>query len=251
MTDDGHARRQTSFDAPDAGSADANESIAVSRFDEAYAVGRPPWDIDGPQPDFERLVESGAISGRVLDVSCGTGEHALFFASHGLDVVGIDASAIAIERAADKARSRGLAARFIELDVQELADLNETFDTITDSGCLHTLGDAAMQQAIDAAHAVLRSGGIYWLLCFNEHATGPGPRRITQANIAALFADGWEVESIEATHFELVAGHQFGRAPGSRASSGSDRCVSRSARAPLNRVPGSTPPGAARSRRAA
>jgi SAM-dependent methyltransferase len=210
MAHDHGASHGTSFDAPDAGSADASESIAVSRFDEAYAVGRLPWDIDGPQPHFERLVDTGAISGRVLDVGCGTGEHALFFASRGLDVLGLDASAIAVERAAEKARSRGLGARFVEADVQELEGLGETFDTITDSGCLHTLSDAAMQRAIRGAHAVLRPGGTYWLLCFNEHATGPGPRRITQDDIAALFAGGWKVKSIEAAHFELVAGHAFG-----------------------------------------
>jgi SAM-dependent methyltransferase len=210
MTNEHNAPRATSFDAPDAASADAEESIAVSRFDEAYAVGRPPWDIDGPQPDFERLVDSGAISGRVLDVGCGTGEHALFFASRGLDVLGIDASAIAVRRATDKASSRGLLSRFLEADVQELASLGETFDTITDSGCLHALSDAAMQRAVREAHAVLRPGGTYWLLCFNEHATGPGPRRITQEDIAELFADGWVVKSIEAAEFQLVAPHAFG-----------------------------------------
>jgi SAM-dependent methyltransferase len=194
----------TSFHAPDAGSADASRSIPVARFDDAYASGRPPWDIDGPQPAFVRLLDAGAITGRVLDVGCGTGEHALAFASRGLEVVGIDASPIAIERAAEKARARGLAARFVKGDVEELDLLGETFTTITDSGCLHTLSDDAMARAIAGAHAVLRPGGMYWLMCFNEHAVGPGPRRISQQRITALFADGWQVEGIEPASFELI-----------------------------------------------
>ena len=52
---------RTSFDEPTAESADASGSIAVSRFDKAYTVGRPPWDIDGPQPDFVGLVEARQI----------------------------------------------------------------------------------------------------------------------------------------------------------------------------------------------
>jgi cyclopropane fatty-acyl-phospholipid synthase-like methyltransferase len=146
----------------------------------------------------------------VLDVGCGTGEHALFFASRGLEVLGVDASAIAVERAAARARERGLSARFLMADVQDLAGLDETFDTITDSGCLHTLSDDARRNAIRAAHAVLRPGGTYWLMCFNEHATVPGPRRITRDDIAALFADGWEVRRIEDAAFELVAPDVFG-----------------------------------------
>jgi SAM-dependent methyltransferase len=217
MTDDEHAAHRTSFEGPDAASAAADDSIPVSRFDEAYATGRPPWDIEGPQPDFRRLVDAGLIEGRVLDVGCGTGEHALFFAARGLDVVGVDASAMAVKRATDRACERGLSVRFVEDDVRKLAGLGDSFDTITDSGCLHTLSDEAMAETIRGAHAVLRPGGTYWLMCFNEHATGPGPRRMTRERIAQLFADGWHVKSIESAKFQLVEGDTFDDDDGSLA----------------------------------
>lgn len=204
MTDENADVPTTSFNAADARSATADASIPVSRFDAAYESGVPPWDIDGPQPAFARLVAAGEIAGSVLDLGCGTGEHALHFAANGLQVLGVDASGVAVRRASEKAAERGLGARFAEADVQELADLGETFDTITDSGCLHTLSDDAMRAAIRGAHAVLRPGGTYWLMCFNEHAVGPGPRRITQDDIARLFADGWAVRSIEPAEFQLV-----------------------------------------------
>lgn len=204
MTDEGSDVPTTSFHVGAAGSAAADASIPISRFDEAYEVGVPPWDIDGPQPDFRRLVEAGAISGRVLDVGCGTGEHALFFASAGLDVLGVDASATAVRRATRKAAERGLPARFLQADVRELADLGETFDSITDSGCLHTMSDAAQARAVASAAAVLAAGGTYWLMCFNEHAVGPGPRRISRARIGELFSDGWAVRDIQPARFELT-----------------------------------------------
>ena len=44
---------------------------------EAMYAATPPWDIGHPQPVFQALADSGAIRGGVLDVGCGTGEHAL------------------------------------------------------------------------------------------------------------------------------------------------------------------------------
>ena len=49
-------------------------------------------------------------------------------------------------------------------------------------------------------------GGISNLLAFNEHATWPGPRRLTQAEIRTTFEQGWEVETISASRFEVVDG---------------------------------------------
>jgi predicted TPR repeat methyltransferase len=45
------------------------------RFDEAYREGSPPWDIGRAQPELLRLVEAGRITGRVIDIGCGTGAH--------------------------------------------------------------------------------------------------------------------------------------------------------------------------------
>src|SRR5207302_2546084 len=54
--------------------ATAQQSIRGSAFDEAYTSGRPPWDISQPQPAFVALAQAGRITGKVLDVGCGTGE---------------------------------------------------------------------------------------------------------------------------------------------------------------------------------
>ena len=70
-------------------------------FDGFYA-GTPPWDIGRPQPVFLSLAEAGAIRGRVLDVGCGTGEHALMAAGMGLEATGIDSAPTAIALAEAK-----------------------------------------------------------------------------------------------------------------------------------------------------
>jgi SAM-dependent methyltransferase len=209
--------QRTSFDEPDAASADATSSIPVSRFDEAYRA-RPPWDIDGPQPALARIANASLITGRVLDIGCGTGENALFFASLRLEVTGLDVSGAALAKARAKARERGLSARFIQGNVLRLAELDETFDTVTDSGLLHVLSDHEMEQVIRGIHAVLVPGGSYWLMCFSELANIPGPRRLTRDDIVRLFSDRWRIESIEEVHFELVPGRFDGDTPPAAAS---------------------------------
>ena len=52
---------------------------------------------------------------------------------------------------------------------------------------------------------VMVRGGHCFLLEFGEHKPGDwGPKRITQQDIREAFADGWVVESIEPSLFELV-----------------------------------------------
>ena len=63
-----------------------------------------------------------------------------------------------------------------------------------------------MELLIRGVHAVLRPAGLYWLMCFSEHATFPGPRRLTQQQITTLFKDGWQIRSIEHARFEVIAG---------------------------------------------
>ena len=76
-------------------------------FDSAYK-GRPPWEIGRPQKEFIDLVRRGEMTGSVLDIGCGTGEHALFFAQEGHEVWGIDSTPLATGTARVKAAGRGL-----------------------------------------------------------------------------------------------------------------------------------------------
>src|SRR3974390_1581725 len=109
-------------------------------FDSFY-TGTPPWEIGRPQPAFLALADEGTIRGRVLDVGCGTGEHALMAAALGLDATRIDSTAAAIARAGAKARERGLAVRFLVWNALELSALGESFDTVLDSGLFHVFSD--------------------------------------------------------------------------------------------------------------
>ncbi|MGW0883537.1 class I SAM-dependent methyltransferase [Streptomyces sp. NPDC002671] len=174
------------------------------RPDDMYA-SPPPWDIGRPQPEFRALADAGAIRGRVLDVGCGTGEHVLMCAALGLDATGVDLASRALEAARQKARGRGLTARFLLHDARRLAGLGESFDTVLDCGLFHIFGDEDRAAFVDSLRAVLTPGGRYFMLCFSDRQPGDqGPRRVTRAEITSSFADGWRVDSIEPATIDVT-----------------------------------------------
>lgn len=174
-------------------------------FDNAYE-GVPTWDIGRPQPAVLRMLEADLIAGDVLEVGCGTGEHARLLAARGHHVLGIDFSARAIELARD--RSRRLAPvregpmrtpEFEVADVRALAELDRAFDTVLDVGCFHTLQPEDRAAYAVSIQGVLRPEGRLLLLCWSDrNQFGYGPARIRRRDIRKTFRSGWAIESLAA-----------------------------------------------------
>jgi SAM-dependent methyltransferase len=185
----------------------------AAAFNESYR-GSPPWDIGHPQAEFVRLAKQGAIKGRVLDVGCGTGENAMLFAGLGLEVWGVDAAPLAIEKAKRKATDRGAKVTFEVRDALRLGEIQEKFDTVTDSGLFHVFPDRQRVIFAQGLHSALNTGGTYFMLCFSdEEPTGwGGPRRVSKEEIRTTFKEGWRVDWIRAARFESKFHDDGGRA---------------------------------------
>jgi SAM-dependent methyltransferase len=173
-------------------------------FEESYA-GAPPWDIGHPQKAFVELAEAGELRGSVLDAGCGTGEHTLLAAGLGLQATGIDLAPTAIRLAREKAGERGIGARFLEYDALELSSFGDQFDTIIDCGLFHLFSDEDRARFVESLRASAVVGGHYHMLCFSDRQPGDwGPRRVTEAELRASFADGWRIDSIEPAILEIT-----------------------------------------------
>jgi len=173
-------------------------------FHEIYKE-TPSWDISGPQPAFVSLANTGMIRGNVLDVGCGSGENALFFGTRGHDVWGIDMVPIAIQRAREKAAARNIQVTFHVADALHLEDLEQAFDTVTDSGLFHVFSDEDRVRYVRSVSSVIKVGGLFHMLCFSEHTPGTrGPRRVTQNEIHETFEAGWQILNIKQDKFEVT-----------------------------------------------
>ena len=174
----------------------------MSFFNESYR-GVPPWDIGRPQPVFARLAMDEDCGNDVIDVGCGTGEHAILFASRGYHALGIDSAPLAIEKARAKASQRGSTAKFLVADALSLAKLHSQFDVAIDSGLFHVFSDMEREAYIESLNAILRPGGRYYMLCFSdkEPVGWGGPRRISKQEILHAFGDGWRVNYVRPAKF--------------------------------------------------
>jgi cyclopropane fatty-acyl-phospholipid synthase-like methyltransferase len=179
-----------------------NTSVDRTTFENLYA-GKAPWDIGKPQRQFVAIADK--VTGPVLDVGCGTGEHALFYAARGHRVVGIDFVAEAIRRAKRKADDRGLSVELRVEDALMLTELGEEFATAMDCGLFHVFSDDDQQRYVQGLAHVLKPGGRLFLMTFSDEEPGTaGPRRVSRKELQHAFADGWEIESILPCQIEVT-----------------------------------------------
>ncbi|GAB1509450.1 class I SAM-dependent methyltransferase [Actinophytocola sp. KF-1] len=162
-------------------------------FEQAYREGSLPWDIEEPQPALAELVDAGWCVGTVLDAGCGTGELALAVAARGHEVLGVDFVPAAVERATRKAAERGMAATFRTADI---TTLDGSFDTVLDSGLLHSLDPDAQARYLDVLRRVCRDRVA--VLCFADRpgARTPGRAGLTETRVRELFAGDWTIDEL-------------------------------------------------------
>jgi ubiquinone/menaquinone biosynthesis C-methylase UbiE len=171
-------------------------------FESMYA-GKAPWDIDRPQKPFVEAADR--VAGDILDVGCGTGENALFFAKRGHPVLGIDFLEYPIQEASRKAKERGMKVEFLQMDALSLAVLDRTFESVIDSGLFHVFSDEHRARYVAGPAHVTRPGGRIFLMCFSDLEPGTqGPRHVSERELRDAFAAGWAVEEIRPVRFEVV-----------------------------------------------
>ncbi|MEE6164252.1 MULTISPECIES: class I SAM-dependent methyltransferase [unclassified Mycolicibacterium] len=153
------------------------------RWDARYAAqsgdhrGEPPWA-------FAPFESAFPDTGTALDLACGRGPGSVWLARRGLQVWGIDVSAVAIAQARAAAAGAGVAdrCRFDVVDLDDGLPAGPPFDVIL----CHRFRDARLDRALVDR---LAPGGLLAISVLSEVGSVPGPFRAKPGELTAAFAD--------------------------------------------------------------
>lgn len=186
-----------------------------------FMFDRVPWDIGEAQPVVRALEASGQFTREVLDIGCGTGDNALFLASRGYRVCGLDAAPAAIEIARDRARQRGLD-RGVEFEVADATDLSGyagRFASVIDSALYHCFTEEQRHRYAASLFEACRPQARLHVVCFSDRVPDafPGPYRISEDNLRdTLTAAGWTVQRLDrSTYTGALTRAEMSAQPGS------------------------------------
>jgi len=97
-------------------------------WDLRYTEKQWLWSVE---PNIFLVDEVGTLPpGRALDLACGEGRNAVWLAERGWDVIGVDFSKVALERAEELAKHRGVEVEFVHADVTGYEPEEGSFDLV-------------------------------------------------------------------------------------------------------------------------
>lgn len=143
--------------------------------------------------------------GRILDLGCGTGGHALCLAASGYRVTGVDRSPEMIGRARLKAaESSGLPLEFVISDVRH-AELGRDFDAVISMFAVvsYMREDEDLSAMLDVARRHLTAGGIFIFDCW--HGPGVLATRPSVTTKQARTEDGGRIRRIATPSLDIAA----------------------------------------------
>ena len=119
------------------------------------------WEEQEPDPQVGRMLASLVLpaGSRVLDLGCGTGLEACAMAALGWSASGIDISPAAVSMARERSAVLGLGIDWRVGSVLELPWDDDSFELLTDRGCLHLLPHSKWPLYAAEARRVLRPAG--------------------------------------------------------------------------------------------
>ncbi|MDP6542653.1 MAG: methyltransferase domain-containing protein [Phycisphaerae bacterium] len=167
----------------------------LERWDSSYRDDRKPWDVGRPARELTKAVASGAVKpGRALVLGCGTGVNAVYLASKGFKVVGVDVSPSGLTFAEKRARKAKVKVRWLVADALAVPDVGP-FDLIFDRGCYHHVRVYDASGFARSVARLTRAGSLFLLIACNANdPIRSGPPRTRQTEIVADFSAAFAIQ---------------------------------------------------------
>lgn len=123
------------------------------------------WCFDAGDPEIHKNKELLVVpGGKVLDLGMGCGRQSMFFALHGMSVVGYDCNPINVEVVNQIAQGYGLAMEARQEDILDVDFGTNEYDVILLTDVLyHFPNKKTAYRVIEKAIKALKPGGFLWL----------------------------------------------------------------------------------------
>ena len=167
-----------------------------------------PWNIETLPDVLAELVDSGKVKPcKTIDLGCGTGHYAIYLASIGFDVTGIDISPTAIKIAKENAKKKGVKCNFLATDVLgNLDEVKETFDFAYDWELMHHIFPQQRKKYVENVYRILNPKGKYLSVCFSAKEPefgGSGKYRETRLGTILYFSSEDELRDLFEPYFNI------------------------------------------------
>ena len=174
-------------------------------WNESYASGQLPWDTGQPEPVLVEFVTSGRVRpGPTLEIGAGTGTNAIWMAERGFDVLGVDVSPLAVERAHAKMEGRALRCRFAAWDFLDAPPPDGPFQFVFDRGCFHVFDEPGERQRFAAQVAAALAPDGLWLSLIGS-TEGParevGPPRRSAREVTIAIEPALKIVELRSAEF--------------------------------------------------
>lgn len=188
----------------------------MSKFhDEKYSNEDSYW---GKMPtSMARIFFQKHLAGspKLLDIGCGEGRDAIFFAQNGCQVTGFDASEVRIKKTIALARELNLRIHFFQADINQYR--LETFhDAVFPAGALHYIPENLREEIIANYKNFTNTGGlhahtvpVHKPFLPRDPFADPMEQDWRSGEILMLYHD-WEVEFfLEEIQDDVKSGYKF------------------------------------------
>jgi SAM-dependent methyltransferase len=105
-------------------------------------------------------------SGRVLELGCGPGRNAIYFAEKGCRVDAVDLSEVSLDWAKERAKEKDVRVNFIHQNLFDLEVEEGVYDIVYDSGCFHHIAPHRRMNYIELVKKALKPNGYFAITCF-------------------------------------------------------------------------------------
>lgn len=126
-----------------------------------------PFFVHSPDESLVSFFEKSYFKkGKVLELGCGPGRNAIYFANKGCSVDAVDLSIESLKWAKERAIESNVNVNFIHSNIFELDIEEGAYDIVYDSGCFHHIAPHRRMSYINLVKNALKPNGYFAMTCF-------------------------------------------------------------------------------------